>query len=124
MKLTDLYTEADLNDKDELLYHRVDDEDLDIDLTVKTMDHAFVATLLASDGHSRIVDVYANHADADQRALVQDKIDNFDESRVIVVFDRELVDGFHHAIAAWTAGRDVLCIDLAEACTPDDMRPA
>lgn len=124
MKLSEIYTAAELDDEDELLYHHASEEALTFDFTVKVLTASDIAELTAADGMSRVVDVFEDHAEDAQRNLVDEKMAQFDADRVIVISGDDLVDGYHHAIAAWMLGCEVRCIDLAEAVAPDDLQPS
>jgi hypothetical protein len=114
MKLTDLYDEGQLTNEEELLFNFVDEDNLEQDFTVSTMEHAGLSKLLASDGASSVIAVYNDHATAVQRAIVGDNVKRFDEDRVVVVSGSYLIDGFHHVVAAHKLGLDVKFIDLSE----------
>lgn len=115
MKLTDIYTEDELNQEDELLFHVASDEALVFDFEVRTLSHASLAGVMTHRGDASVIDSMSLYATQEQLELIAHKVAHFDEARVLVMEGESLVDGNHHLAAAHRAGRDVFYIDLGQS---------
>lgn len=118
VKLTDLYTGAELMEETELLGLNVCGNDLDRTFLVGRMSAEDLADL--NHGGESVFDLYDREATRKQKSLVRSKAKNFEESRIIVVSGTDLIDGFHHVIAARELGREVLFLDLAQEDPEND----
>lgn len=114
MKLNEIYAPGDLDDEDEVIWHFLPDgEDLDlIDFGTRTVATAELGSLLMPDGMTPVIEAFEDFADPDQRELVEWKMANFDEDRVLVVSGLRVLDGQHHLVAAHRLGRAVTLLDL------------
>lgn len=112
IRLTDIYTGAELMDETEMLGLAVCGNDFERDLRVTLLSASGLATLTHRD--ETVIELYEREATKSQRSLVKRKMKNFDEDRIVVVEGTDLIDGFHHVIAAHLLGRDVQVIDLCQ----------
>ena len=114
MKLTDNYDNYELRDEDELLAQYVDDEILEQDFTVTTLEAAGLTKLMTPDGATTVLEAFKLHATKAQKSIVIYSKKYFNEDRVIVVSGQTVIDGYHHVVAAHQLGKDVRLIDLEE----------
>lgn len=112
--LLDLYSQDELDDETEAIYHYGDEETARHPFTVKTMAAQQAKNLLTKKGDITVVAAFKRFADADQKAIVKDKIANFDPSRIVVLDGNKVIDGNHHLMAALAKKQNILYIDLAE----------
>jgi hypothetical protein len=113
VRLLDIYDERDLNDEEEALYHFVPENHDEMYYDVTEMDPDFFDRLISSgDGHSSVLQLFEDFADDDQKAIVADKVTNFNEDRIVVINGLIVVDGNHHLVAAKQLDRSIKVIDL------------
>ena len=113
-KLADLYDEYELNDQREMLANYVDPEDLDRDFVVHIMSPAQAKTYVTARDDMTVVDAFKQFASREQKRLVRDKAKRYDADRIIVVFNRSVIDGNHQLMAGIMANRPIKYIDLSE----------
>ena len=116
MKLSDLYTPNEYEDEEETLGLAVMNNPglVDIDFRVRHLPHAELVNLMTYFGEEqKIMDVYEDFADEDQRETVKAMIQNFDTDRIVVLENNRIVDGNHHVTAAILSGQDIRAIDLS-----------
>ncbi len=124
MKLTDLYTNAEIRDESEALPHFVDMEDLDFDFFVKTMDNSLIGELLTWRGDKFLVASMNEYATPEQIDLINSMAETFDKDRCVVVDNGRVIDGYHHIMAAYKINEDVRYIDLNDVYAEPDLSPA
>jgi hypothetical protein len=125
VRLLDIYDELELDDEEEALYHFVCEDHEEVFYEVTEMEPDFFERLVSSsDGHSSILQLYRDHANKDQKSIVADKVDNFDEDRIVVLNRHIVVDGNHHIIAAAQLGRSIKVIDLENPVPKNTMNKA
>lgn len=115
--LRQLYSDAELRDEQEAIFHRVDAADLDHKFVVHEMSPDQAKTYLTLRGDMTVVEAFQQFATKDQKRLVRYKVRHFDASRVIVTEDHCVIDGSHHLMAGVVAQRPIKYIDLAERPT-------
>jgi hypothetical protein len=111
--ITDLYDYDELQDESELLSQYAPPMDWDKPLTVKTMTREEMLDL-KNQNWDPVVNVYKTDAMRSQRKIVSQKKKSFDENRIIVTCDNQLIDGYHHFIAAYQLGKLLKYVALAE----------
>lgn len=119
IRLTDIYTHDALNDEGEALYHHISDDYEDAEFAVMDVPHAEISALLTPLGDMSVIDAFADLADAEAKDIVRAKMQDFDADRIIAVCQGRVIDGNHHVVAAWQAGRDLRAIDLAVPRVPE-----
>lgn len=62
MKLTDIYTEDELNQEDELLFHVASEEVLMFDFEVRTLSHASLSAVMTHRGDASVIDSMSLYA--------------------------------------------------------------
>lgn len=112
IKLSDIYTEKELWDEDEAIYHFVNEDDFDKDFEVQQMSAEQAKNLKTIKGDMTAFDAFMEFADEDQQSIVQYKIENFDPNRIVVVSGDHLIDGNHHVMAAISLGKPIYYIDV------------
>lgn len=114
MRLSDIYSQDEIDDVDGEIFQNVCEEDLEADFTPFEIPADQVGELLATP-MDRLVETW-EFAEDWQEDLVEEKRLNFDADRPILVRGSLVVDGHHHAMAAILDGRPVRAIDLDEFC--------
>lgn len=114
IKLSDIYEEDELYDESEVLYQWISPEDHDHDFTIHTMQPEELLKLQTAFGEDTVYDAYNTHASREQKKIVQDKIKNFDNNRIVVIANKTLIDGNHHVIAAIKLNKPARYIDIYE----------
>lgn len=114
VKLTDLYDEDELFDQREMLAKYIDLADLDRDFVVHTMTPAQATTYVTARDDMTVVDAFKSFASREQKRVVRDKAKRYDADRIIVVFNRSVIDGNHHLMAGIMAKQPIKYIDLSE----------
>ena len=113
VKLADLYDDYELHDQREMLTNYVDPEDIDKDFVVQTMTPAQAKTYVTARDDMTVVDAFKQFASREQKRLVREKAKRYDADRIIVVFDRSVIDGNHQLMAGIIANRPIRYIDLS-----------
>lgn len=107
----DIYEDEDeAREEEELRHAFIHDDHFLESFEVKTMPVSTVKKLKISNDY--IIDVYHDHAYDEQKELVQDKIDNWDEDKIVVMDGSIVVDGYHQVVAAILSNRAINYIDL------------
>ena len=99
--LNQLY-DGDWPDENELLWNYVGPDDMDMDFPVVTINPVEIFKNFKPDGVTPMWEVFKDHATKAQKRLVtsmRKKAASIAQSEPIVVFDDELVDGFHRVAA-------------------------
>lgn len=110
--ITDIYDHADLCDESELISQYAPPVEWENPLTVHEMPSRRVLDLV-NPANTPILKAFRG-ATKKQRELVDYYIDNFDNTRIIVLYNNMVADGYHHAVAAIKSGRPIRYVDLAE----------
>lgn len=113
MRLSEIYTQDEIDDVDGEIFLHVCEEELEADFTPFEIAADQVVELLATP-MDRLIDTW-EFAEDWQEALVEEKRLNFDADRPILLRGSLVVDGHHHAMVAILDGRPVRAIDLDEA---------
>lgn len=115
MQLTDIYSDAELYDEEEILGLRLQEYDWrGIDLPVREMSAEEVTRLCGRDGVSTVIAIFRAFAEPWQRELVREKVRDFDAGRIIIVEGNVVVDGNHHVVAAVRKKKPIFYIDLRD----------
>ncbi len=114
MKLSDLYSDEELTDASEYLHNYIDEDDLTRDFLVHEMTPAQAKTYVTPRDDMAVFDAFKRFATRDQKRLVKKKAANYDQDRVIVVFNKTVLDGNHHLVAGIVANRPIKFINLAD----------
>lgn len=109
--IQDLYPDNEWDDENEAIYHFVDSEILDQKFTVKTMSAEQAKEYTTGNGEY-IMDIFEQYAETWQRKLVQNKIKNWDNDRIIVVDGKIVIDGNHQIVAGILANKPIKFIDI------------
>lgn len=112
MRLSDIYTQSELDDDESEIFPHVAEEDLVTEFTPVEIPADRVAALMATDIET-VLETW-EHAEDWQEELVEEKRRNFDAQRVILLRGDVVIDGHHHVMAAILEGRSVTAIDLEE----------
>lgn len=118
VRLTHLYSERDLNDEEEALYHHISKDYADAEFAVAEIPHDQLFALLTRLGDMSVIEAFEDLADPDSLDIVKDKVQDFDADRIIVLCEQRVIDGNHHVAAAFQSGRGVRSIDLAHPIVP------
>ena len=120
MKLTDLYDLDELLDTRHHLGCILDSYGLktaDVDFDVHVIPHDRLSEITNWNGIS-ILAAYKEFAHADQHALVQEKTQDFDTDRIVILDGKPpsmtIIDGNHHVVAAILAGQEIKAINLSD----------
>jgi len=123
MKLGDLYTNAELTDESEALFHCLSAEVEGFDFTSKLLAWDDIAILETWGGGEKLIASMRSHATPEQIELIKEKSQSFDADRCVVLEGPRVVDGHHHLIAAFQIQKDVSYIDLEEAYPEAEAEP-
>lgn len=115
MLIPDIYRDEDeLFDETEIVGNFIDDEDLERTFTVKTMSPEKAKELTPPRKDETVWNIFNDYAEEDQKELVQDKIDHWDDGRILVLMNTSVLDGNHQVIASILSGKPFKYIDLDE----------
>ena len=112
--LTDFYDEFELNDTSEALHEFISEDDFDTKFTVRIANADQLKTLKTHMGEDTVYDAFNNFATDEQKAIVQNKINRWDSSRIVVIANQTLLDGYHQVVAAILSNRPQKYIDIYE----------
>jgi hypothetical protein len=114
VSLTDFYDESELNDTSEALHEFVSEDDFNTKFTVRLANSDQLKTLKTHMGEDTVLDVFNDFATEEQKQIVQNKIDRWDSTRIVVIANQTLLDGYHQVIAAILSNRPQKYIDIYE----------
>lgn len=116
VKLTDLYTDHELNDENEALYNYVSEDDFNTEFEVKEMSYLDANKLKTLHGDMTVIEAFKDYADNDQKELVKYKMDHFDSNRIVVLSGNVVIDGNHQVVAAILSKKPVkyIAVDSCE----------
>lgn len=113
VKLTDLYTSAELSDESERLAHVAPPIIWDEPLAIHEMTAEEAKSVVTAAG-TTVWDAYQAEATKAQERIVRNKIKSYDFDRIIVLDDGEIIDGNHHLIAAIISENPVHYVDISK----------
>ncbi len=111
--ITDLYSTRQLSNEREAICDYAPPVDWDKPLVVRQMT-ASVAAGLQSGSGTDVMDTFETNSTQAQKRIVEKKMKNFDESRIVVLCGQDIVDGNHQVVAAVKLGKPVLYVDLSD----------
>ena len=123
MKLGDLYSNAELTDESEALFHCLCAEVEGFDFTSKLLAWEDIALLEPWGGGVKLIASMDALATSEQIELINEKAQSFDVDRCVVLEGARVVDGHHHLMAAFKIQNDVAYIDLEEAYPETEAGP-
>lgn len=89
---------------------------LDTAFTVREMALPEAGRLVGMDGETPVLELFRTLGRRSKsRAIVKEKMRDFEEGRIIVIEGDKVLDGNHHLVAALQLGRPVLVIDMDDA---------
>lgn len=113
--IPDLYEDEDeLYDDSEIISSFIDEEDLEREYTVNYMTPEVAKTLTTAKNDATVLETYYNHAEEEQKNIVNDKMKSWDDERIIVIMNKTVLDGNHHLVAGILSSRNIKYIDIAE----------
>lgn len=124
INLTELYSEDELRDDNEILFHHLPEDVEGTNFEVRQMPASGLVRVLTPLGDVSLVQAFSDHADADQKELVREKMRSFDQDRIVVLNELRAIDGNHHLIAAFLSRQPVLFIDLSRPVPRTDPNPS
>lgn len=121
-RIEDLYDNREITDDRELLGQMLPEYDWEgFDFTVGTKSFDDLSKLVGNDGSTPVLDAFEHYADLDSEAIVEGKVKDFDEDRIIVLMGKVVLDGNHHLVAAERLGKSVRFIDLEESLEKENL---
>ena len=113
--IPDLYEdEEEVFDTSEIRSEFIDESDLEKEFTIKVMEPQVAKTIESSISNSTVWEVYNASSSNEQKKLVQYKVKNWDDDRIVLLMGKTLLDGNHHLIAGILSNNKIKYIDLSE----------
>ena len=111
LRLAEIYSPTDV--ENELLGQSLTQSDWNKEFVVREMSAKEAENYTLWSGE-RVIDAYTQRATPERRSIVASKMASYDRERVIVTFQKVVLDGYHHLTAAILTGQPVRYIDLFE----------
>lgn len=113
VSLFDIYDENDLYQENELLSDMINpEEERNYIYKIEKIQPNDIKKLKTSDGETNIIDAYNDFSKKEQKEIVKHKMRLFDKDRIIVLSSGVIIDGNHHAIAAYKLKKPIFVIDI------------
>lgn len=114
VKLTDIYSDDELNDVSEVIHAYIDDDTISKEFTVRTLSAEEAKNLWTHRGDMSVIEAFKHFADKEQKTRVREKMKNFDPNRIVVLDGRKVLDGNHQVVAAILSDNEMKYIDIGD----------